>query len=105
MPTLATYQQPESPRYKPQQRASAVLKAMGNAHRLKILCHLSRNEASVSELERVVGLSQSALSQHLAKLRQEKLVKTRRHAQTIYYSIDGDVAIHVLNALRTSKLI
>ena len=78
---------------------------MGNPHRLKILCHLSRGEASVSELEEITGLSQSALSQHLARLRQEGLVKTRRHAQTIYYSLDGNIAMQVLRALRDVKLI
>lgn len=83
-------------------RASALLKAMGNKHRLMILCHLSETEACVSALEKVVGLSQSALSQHLAKLRNENLVKTRRHAQTIYYSLSGFVASEVIKALRNS---
>ena len=105
MPSLAAQQRAALPPFNPQDRASAVLKAMGNAHRLKILCHLSRVESSVSELEKVTGLSQSALSQHLARLRQEKLVKTRRHAQTIYYSLEGDVAKQVLKALRTANLI
>lgn len=105
MPQLATQQRPTLPHFEPRDRASAVLKAMANAHRLKILCHLSREEASVSELERVIGLSQSALSQHLAKLRQEDLVKTRRHAQTIYYSLEGNIATQVLKALQMAKLI
>lgn len=105
MPSLATQQRATPSPFKAQDRASAVLKAMGNAHRLKILCHLSRIESSVSELEKVTGLSQSALSQHLARLRQEDLVKTRRHAQTIYYSLEGDVARHVLKALRRANLI
>ena len=84
-------------------RASALLKAMGNKHRLMILCHLSETEACVSALEKVVGLSQSALSQHLAKLRNENLVKTRRHAQTIFYSLSGLVASEVIKALRSSE--
>lgn len=105
MPSLATSQHSAMPRFKPQDRASAVLKAMGNTHRLTILCHLSRVEASVSELEKVTGLSQSALSQHLARLRHEGLVKTRRHAQAIYYSLEGEVATQVLKALRSAKLI
>ncbi|MEX0694928.1 MAG: metalloregulator ArsR/SmtB family transcription factor [Rhodospirillales bacterium] len=105
MPTLATRPRTNPPEFKPQDRASAVLKAMGNSHRLKILCHLSRSEASVSELEGVVKLSQSALSQHLAKLRQEGLVKTRRHAQTVYYSLNGTVAQQILKALRAAGLI
>jgi len=67
--------------------ASTMLKAMGNPHRLIILCRLSEGPCSVGELEPVVGLSQSALSQHLARLRRDALVCTRRDAQTIFYSI------------------
>ena len=80
-------------------RASALLKAMGNPHRLTILCQLIRAERSVGELERIVGLSQSALSQHLARLRRDKLVKTRRCAQTIYYSLAGNEAETILSTL------
>jgi len=105
MPSLAAQYRSDTMNFKPRERASNVLKAMGNPHRLKIVCHLSRDEASVSELEKVTGLSQSALSQHLAKLRQEGLVKTRRHAQAVYYSLEGTVAIEVLMALRAAKLI
>jgi DNA-binding transcriptional ArsR family regulator len=65
-----------------------ILKALSNENRLKIICALSRGEKSVGALERVVGISQSALSQHLSRLRRDKLVKTRREAQTIYYSIN-----------------
>lgn len=67
--------------------ATRVLKAMANEHRLLILCQLMGRECSVGELVRIVGLSQSALSQHLAKLRRDGLVRTRRSAQTIYYSL------------------
>lgn len=105
MAVLAKRSRSATPIYRPQDKASAVLRAMGNAHRLMILCHLSRHEASVSELETVVGLSQSALSQHLAKLRREDLVKTRRLSQTIYYSLNGTIAMQVLQALREAKLI
>ena len=80
-------------------RASALLKAMGNTHRLMILCQLSKGERNVGELERIVGLSQSALSQHLARLRNDNLVKTRRAAQTIYYSLAGEEAAAVIDAL------
>ncbi|MBL8668703.1 MAG: winged helix-turn-helix transcriptional regulator [Rhodospirillales bacterium] len=80
-------------------RASALLKAMGNPHRLVILRQLTSAERSVGELERIVGLSQSALSQHLARLRRDKLVKTRRCAQTIYYSLAGDEAATILSSL------
>ena len=64
--------------------ASILLKAMSNEHRLLILCQLVPGEKSVGELVRLVGLSQSALSQHLARLRRDNLVRTRRDAQTIY---------------------
>lgn len=67
-------------------------KAMGNALRLEILYYLMQNEMNVTELEKAVGLSQSALSQHLAILRAENVVKTRREAQTIYYSIKSEKA-------------
>ena len=74
-----------------ERRASEVtklLKAMANKNRLIILCALCKGEKCVGELEVISGLSQSALSQHLAKLRHDGLVKTRRDAQTIYYSTD-----------------
>lgn len=81
------------------ERASRLLKAMGNERRLVILCHLCQREYSVSELCRLVGLSQSALSQHLAKLRRDGLVRTRRSAQTVYYSIAGPQVRPLLSAL------
>lgn len=81
------------------QRASALLKAMSNQHRLLILCQLVPGEKCVGELEKFVGLSQSALSQHLARLRRDNLVKTRRSAQTIYYSLSGDEARAVIETL------
>ena len=80
-------------------RASGLLRAMGNPHRLMILSQLIRAERSVGELERVVGLSQSALSQHLARLRRDRLVTTRRSAQTIFYSLAGNEAEMVLSTL------
>ena len=81
-------------------RASRLLKSMSNQHRLMILCQLSTGEEKcVGELERIVGLSQSALSQHLARLRRDELVKTRRAAQTIYYSLAGGEANTVIAAL------
>lgn len=80
-------------------RASTLLKAMSNQHRLLILCQLLRAERCVGDLEQIVGLSQSALSQHLARLRRDNLVKTRRSAQTIYYSLVGDEAIAVIETL------
>lgn len=71
------------------QRATALLKSMANEWRLLILCHLATGELSVGDLEKAIGLSQSALSQHLAILRREKLVATRRSAQSIYYSLSS----------------
>lgn len=79
--------------------ASSLLKAMSNEHRLLILCQLLHTERSVGQLERLIGLSQSALSQHLARLRRDKLVKTRRVAQTIYYSLEGEEASAVIDTL------
>lgn len=78
--------------------ASALLSAMSNTKRLVILCKLVPGEMAVGALAEEVGLSQSALSQHLAKLRARQLVKTRRDAQTIYYSVASD---HVLTMLGT----
>lgn len=79
--------------------ASVVLKCISNKWRLVILCQLVKGEKSVGELEQHIGLSQSALSQHLAVLRANKLVKTRRASQTIYYSIKGAAAPALLAAL------
>ena len=80
-------------------QASRLLKSLANDRRLLILCHLSESEKSVGQLERLVDLSQSALSQHLARLRRDSLVKTRRDAQTIYYSISSPEAGAVLRTL------
>jgi DNA-binding transcriptional ArsR family regulator len=80
-------------------QASSILKAMSNRHRLLVLCQLAGGEKSVGELEKITGLSQSALSQHLARLRRQNLVKTRRHAQAIFYSLDGDEAVRIIGAL------
>lgn len=80
-------------------RASTLLKAMSNQHRLLILCQLVPGEKCVGDLEKVVGLSQSALSQHLARLRRDNLVNTRREAQTIYYSLAGDEPSAVIETL------
>ena len=78
---------------------SKLLKAMGNAKRLEILYYLMQGEMSVSEVERFIDLSQSALSQHLAVLRKENVVKTRRAAQTIFYSIKSEKATKILQLL------
>lgn len=81
-------------------RASTLLKAMSNERRLLILCHLAEGERSVGELKSLVGLSQSALSQHLARLRRDRVVRTRRSAQSIIYSLEGEEALTIMEALR-----
>ena len=72
---------------------------MSNPHRLLVICQLAGGEKSVGELEKIIGLSQSGLSQHLARLRRQNLVKTRRQAQAIFYSLDGDEAARIIDAL------
>nr|WP_207626576.1 metalloregulator ArsR/SmtB family transcription factor [Parendozoicomonas haliclonae] len=76
-----------------------LLKMISNENRLLILCHLGKGEHSVSELNARFDLSQSALSQHLAKLRQDGLVKTRRDSQTIYYSLASQEAARLIEFL------
>jgi DNA-binding transcriptional ArsR family regulator len=76
-----------------------LLKAMGNERRFEILHYLSEEEKAVGELEELVGLSQSALSQHLARLRRDGMVKTRREAQKIYYSLSDPRVSHLLTCL------
>ena len=80
-------------------RGAELLKAMSNPSRLIVLCQLAEGEKSVGELERVIHLGQSALSQHLAVLRRGNIVTTRRSGQTIYYSLAGSEAPAVLSAL------
>ncbi len=80
--------------------AASLMKALGNESRLMILCTLASGERSVGDLNTVVPLSQSALSQQLAKLREQGLVETRRESQTIYYSLapgPADRVIHLLH--------
>ena len=80
-------------------QACELLKAMANEWRLMILCQLSEGEKTVSELQGLLGLSQSALSQHLAILRREKIVQSRKHAQSVSYSLTGDNANKVMESL------
>ena len=80
--------------------AATLMKALGNESRLMILCLLADQERSVGELNELIPLSQSALSQQLARLRQQGIVKTRRESQTIYYSLapgPADRVIHLLH--------
>ena len=79
--------------------AARLMRALSNRHRLLILCVLSEGELSVGALNSRVRLSQSALSQHLAVLRHERLVSTRRSAQTIYYKVADGLAMEVVRLL------
>lgn len=79
--------------------AEHMLKALANRHRLMILCELNAGECSVGELQEAVGLSQSAISQHLARLRADELVATRREAQTIYYSLSSEPVRRIMTLL------
>lgn len=79
--------------------AAALLKALAHPARLLVLCQLVEGEASVGELQPITGLSMSALSQHLAVLRDMALVETRRDAQTIFYSLAEGPAASILDAL------
>lgn len=79
--------------------AAQLLRALANDKRLTLLCLLVEGERSVGELNAKVELSQSALSQHLAVLRADGLVTTRREAQTIYYSLADGPAHRILEVL------
>jgi len=80
-------------------QATRLLKALANQSRLMILCNLAGGEMTVGQLNAHVDLSQSALSQHLALLRRDGLVQTRRQAQTIYYSLVEGPAQQVIGVL------
>lgn len=82
-------------------KAANMLKSLSNENRLMILCSLIEGELTVGELNQRIPLSQSALSQQLAYLREQKLVKTRRESQTIFYTLNGDQAIQVIRVLQT----
>ncbi|WP_424360510.1 ArsR/SmtB family transcription factor [Methylocystis parvus] len=81
------------------EEAESFLKALANRHRLMVLCELHKDELSVTKLQETIGLSQSSLSQHLARLREDKLVKTRRESQTIYYSLANENVSRVIGLL------
>ena len=79
--------------------AAGLLSAMANENRLQVLCLLAEGERSVGEINALLDLSQSALSQHLAVLREEGLVLTRREAQTIVYALADGPAAAVMHTL------
>jgi len=80
--------------------AAHLLKALGNEQRLLILCHLLARPLSVGELNERLELSQSALSQHLALLRESGLVDTRREAQSIFYSLPPGPVTRIMALLQ-----
>lgn len=82
--------------------AAALLKALAHPARLLVLCQLVEGEASVGELQPITGLSPSALSQHLAVLREMAMVTTRREGQSIFYSLSPGPATGVLAALHAA---
>lgn len=81
-------------------QVAKTLKAIANENRLKILYYIADKELYVGEIEKLVGLSQSALSQHLAVLRAENLVKTRRKAQIIFYQLKDEKVKKFLSLLK-----
>ena len=80
-------------------RAAEFLKSLGNRHRLLILCQLLDTERSVTDLAQFLEIRDSTVSQHLALLRREGLVKARRDGQTIWYSLNSDPAREILAVL------
>lgn len=80
-------------------RAADLLRVLGNEKRLMVLCQLADGELSVGEIQQRIDLSQSALSQHLAVLREQGIVATRRQAQTIFYRIEDHAALRVIQTL------
>lgn len=81
------------------QAASMLLKSMSHPDRLMLLCQLTQGEFCVSELEKKVGLGQPSLSQQLGVLRKDGLVKTRKVSKQVYYSVNNEHALAVLELL------
>lgn len=79
--------------------AARLMQLFANKHRLMLMCRLSEGECAVGELADFIGLSQSACSQHLARLRGEGVIAPRRDAQTIYYSITDPAAARIIDLL------
>jgi DNA-binding transcriptional ArsR family regulator len=81
------------------EEVAAILSLMANPKRLMILCHLAEGEHSVGALAKAVGLGQSALSQHLARLRDAGAVATRRESQSIHYRLADERVAEIMAAL------
>jgi DNA-binding transcriptional ArsR family regulator len=80
-------------------RAASLLRLLANEKRLMVLCQLADGELRVGDLQARVGLSQSALSQHLALLREDGVVATRREGTAIHYRIADQAALRVIQTL------
>jgi len=96
---IQTSPAPPSEMEKNAEAAAAYLKTLAHSGRLMILCHLGSGEKSVSELEALLDLRQAAVSQMLARLREEGLVTTRRDGKTIFYSLADDNTSQVISLL------
>ncbi len=79
--------------------ASDLLKALASPNRLKILCHLIEGEKSVGQIAALIGIRETTVSQHLALLRKDRLVSSRRAGQTIFYALDSPVAARIIAIL------
>ncbi|NNC77693.1 MAG: winged helix-turn-helix transcriptional regulator [Woeseiaceae bacterium] len=79
--------------------ASTMMKTLGHSGRLMILCHLADGEKSVGELVDLLNMPQSSLSQHLARMRAENFVETRRESQAVYYRLENDSVRKLIVAL------
>lgn len=81
------------------EQCAGFLKGLANPHRLLILCELAHGEKSVSALIEATGLPQTSMSQHLAKLKDERIVSFRRDHRTLFYFIDNKAALEVMQVL------
>lgn len=100
MPTKKRKPQPSAATLEAKaEEAAKFLELLANPRRLMILCELVNGERSVGELVPIVGLQQAALSQHLARLREQKFVATRRQSQMIYYRLDDPNVVAVIEVL------
>lgn len=80
-------------------KAANFLKGIASQHRLLILCQLAEGEKSVTELIEATAMPQTSMSQHLSKLKEEKIVSFRRDHRTLYYSIDNDAVLKIMDVL------
>jgi DNA-binding transcriptional ArsR family regulator len=81
------------------EQAARLMAALANAKRLIVLCNLLEGERTVGDLAAIAGLSQAALSQHLGRLRDQKIVATRRDGQLIYYRLANPDVLQLMDTL------